>query len=477
MPVAETWTGIDNAMKKIDISDMVPGTIAEGNYYTESGELLISKGVTILQNHIDVMTRRNIFEIFIKNFEEEEELHAILSREFGAMEEVALDKNAPSAAAPKDAGQRAAMQLPQLKAIKPGEEGALQLVKTKKVIELDSKLSTGLAPDRPIGPPLKDKARQIPVSQRTEDYKKEITLSHEQSLTHVKKLLNDLADNQRIDVADVRNIVELFMKTYLTDRSILLNIANIKASEGDYLFHHTLNVCLLAINIAAAAKYSERQILEIGTGALLHDAGMLLVPDEVRFKKGRLSKDEWFEVQKHAILGLHLIEKIVHVPDSVLFIAYQTHERENGKGYPKQRSGRFIHSFAKVVQIADVYESLCSQRDYRPPFIPYRAMELLIKMSSRNLLAIEYVKAFLAYASLFPIGSIVELNSHHVARVVQSNELHQAKPVVSVIMDSDGSLLAPEKIYQVDLSKETGVQIIRALEPGKLTPFDIMYGF
>ena len=451
--------------------------VAEGNYYTESGELLISKGVTILQNHINIMNRRNIFEVYLKNFEEEEELHQILSKEFNAMEDLSLNEKKTVPDATKAQTPRAALNLPQLKGVKPGEEGALQLVKAKKVIELDSKLTTGMAPDRPAGSPLKDRSRQIPVSQRTESYKREITLSHDDSLVHVRSVLNSLADNKRIDVANVRDIVELFMKTYLTDRSILLNIANIKSSEGDYLFHHTLNVCLLAINIAAAAKYSERQILEIGTGALLHDAGMLLVPDHIRFKKGRLSKDEWFEVQKHAILGLHLLEKIAGLPESVLYIAYQTHERENGKGYPKQRTGRFIHSYAKVVQIADVYESLCSQRDYRPPFIPYRAMELLIKMSNRNLLSIEFVKAFLAYASLFPIGSIVELNTHYIARVVQSNELHQAKPVVSVIMDPLGTLLSKEKIHQIDLSKEPGVQIIRALEPANLPEFNIMHGF
>jgi HD-GYP domain-containing protein (c-di-GMP phosphodiesterase class II) len=236
-------------------------------------------------------------------------------------------------------------------------------------------------------------------------------------------------------------------------------------------------VCLLAINIAAAAKYSERQILEIGMGALLHDVGMLLIPEEIRFKKGRLSQEEWFEVQKHAILGLHLLEKVAQVSDPILYITYQTHERENGKGYPKQRSGRFIHSYAKVVQVADVYESLCSQRDYRPPFIPYRAMELLIKMSSRNLLAIEYVKAFLSYASLFPIGSVVELNDHRVARVVQANEKQQAKPVLSVIMDSQGNIIPQKKIYQVDLSKEPDFQIIRALEPSRFPQVGIMDGF
>ena len=154
-------------------------------------------------------------------------------------------------------------------------------------------------------------------------------------------------------------------------------------------------------------------------GALLHDVGMLLIPEEIRFKKGRLSKDEWYEVQKHAILGMHVLEKIPNLPESALYVAYQTHERENGKGYPKQRTGRFIHAFAKIVQVADVYESLCSQRDYRPPYLPYRAMELLIKMSVRNLLSIDFVKAFLAYASLFPIGSVVELSNHCIARVVQ----------------------------------------------------------
>jgi HD-GYP domain-containing protein (c-di-GMP phosphodiesterase class II) len=465
-------------MKKIDVTAITPGTVAEGNYYTEGGELLISKGVTILQNHIDVMTRRNIFEIYLKNFEEDDELHQILSAEFNAMDELSLDVgNSAAGATDNQSRRRAALNLPQLKGIKPGEEGALQLVKAKKVMELDSKLTTGFAPDRPIGPPLKDKARQIQANQRTDDYKKEMTLSHAEAIEHVKTVLNGLADNRKTELANIRSIVELFIKTYLTDRSILLNIANIKCPEGDYLYHHTLNVCLLAINIAAAAKYSERQIVEIGIGSLLHDVGMLLVSDDIRFKKGRLSKDEWFEVQKHAILGLHLLEKVPQMSDAVLYITYQTHERENGKGYPKQRSGRFIHSFAKVVQVADVYESLCSPRDYRPPFIPYRAMELLIKMSSRNLLAIEFVKAFLSYASLFPVGSIVELSDHHVARVVQANELHQAKPVVSVIMDPAGTLKPKAAIYQVDLSKNPGVQIIRALEPAKLPKFDIMMGF
>jgi HD-GYP domain-containing protein (c-di-GMP phosphodiesterase class II) len=463
-------------MKKINASTLVPGLVAEENYYTENGELLIAKGITILQNHLDVMMRRNIFEVYQNDCSEDEEIRHIISKEFDPLD--ALNLNETITENPKTlTWQEIGLNYPVLKTIKPGEAGALQLQQTKKALDLDSRLPRDIASNKPIGLPLRERAYQISIEKRTPDYKKEISLSYKEAVNRVKSVLNALANGKGVDEWTLRSIVNLFIKTYLTDRNILLNIANIKSTDIDYLYHHALNVCLLSINIAAAAKYSERQISEIGMGALLHDAGMLLIPNEIRFKKGRLSKDEWYEIQKHAILGLHLLEKVSRTPDTVLYIAYQTHERENGKGYPKQRDGRFIHPYAKIVQIADVYESLCAPRDYRPPFIPYRAMELLIKMSSRNLLSVEFVKAFLTYASLFPIGSIVELNNHQVARVIQSNERHLAKPIVSIIMDSTGELLYNNSIYQIDLSQEPSLQIIRALQPGDLPKIDIMHGF
>jgi HD-GYP domain-containing protein (c-di-GMP phosphodiesterase class II) len=464
-------------MKKIEVSSIAPGTIADGNYYTESGELLLSKGVSISQDHINIMLKRNIFDIFLKNFEEDDEVNAILSKKIDVLEELSVNETSVADLPDSFSTMHHALNHPELMAIQSGEQGALHLNKSKKSLELDSRLNDGFDREKPHGPALLKKARQLFVAQRTDTYKKEIALSHNEAISHIKTVLNALADAQYMEETTIRSIVNLFIKTYLTDRSILLNIATIRPSDGDYLYHHVLNVCILAINIAAAAKYNEQQVCEIGMGALLHDVGMLLVPEEIRFKKGRLSKDEWFEVQKHSILGIHILEKISHLPESALLVTYQNHERGNGKGYPKQRSDRFIHPFAKIVQVADVYESLCSPRDYRPPYLPYRAMELLIKMSAKNLLSVEYVKAFMTYASLFPIGSIVELSNHSIGRVIQANEQHQTKPIVSVIIDPDGAFLNQEKIYQIVLFKEPSMQIIRAIEPSNLPSFDIMHGF
>jgi HD-GYP domain-containing protein (c-di-GMP phosphodiesterase class II) len=182
-------------------------------------------------------------------------------------------------------------------------------------------------------------------------------------------------------------------------------------------------------------------------------------------------------VQKHSVLGLHILEKVSKLPESAPYIAYQTHERENGQGYPKQRNSRLIHKYSKVVQIADVFESLSSPREYRSAYMPYRAMEIIIKMSRKDLLASDLVKSFISYMSLFPVGSMVELNDHTVGKVVQANELHYTKPVVSIVADSRGSLLSKDKIYQVDLSKNQNLQIIKAIEATRMPGLDIMHGF
>jgi HD-GYP domain-containing protein (c-di-GMP phosphodiesterase class II) len=236
-------------------------------------------------------------------------------------------------------------------------------------------------------------------------------------------------------------------------------------------------VCLLSINIAASANYSEKQIIEIGMGALVHDVGMLLIPKEIRFKKGKITEDEWFEIQKHPILGSYLLEKIKSLPKSVPFIAYQVHERENGRGYPKRRHGRLIHRFAKIVQVADFFEAMTSPRSYRKAFTPYEVISSLIKMVQQSLMPQDFTSAFLAYASLFPIGSLVQLNDHRIAKVVHTNSDRLSKPVVSILTDNDGKTLKKDKIYQEDLKDSSALQIIKALHSDYVKGIEIMDGF
>jgi HD-GYP domain-containing protein (c-di-GMP phosphodiesterase class II) len=194
-------------------------------------------------------------------------------------------------------------------------------------------------------------------------------------------------------------------------------------------------------------------------------------------KEGKLTRSERYEVQKHPVLGLHLLERIPNLPVSTPLIAYQSHERENTKGYPKKRGKLLISNYSKIVQIADIFIALISTRPYRKAYMPYKAMEILIKLTKEGVISGEYVKAFLTYASLFPVGSLVELNDRRIGKIINANGSSFAKPVLSILTDTDGRLLPKDKIFQIDLSHETDTHVVRALKLGYLKDVSLMDGF
>ncbi|MBD3393034.1 MAG: HD domain-containing protein, partial [Chitinivibrionales bacterium] len=371
----------------------------------------------------------------------------------------------------------APLEVKDLKRIKAGKAGLQQLNRTSITTELDELLKRGRTVDRPVGPSLGKNAVEITARERTDKYKGDIQMQYQAALGEVGHVLNSLAKGSAIDGLQVIDVVKRFVKVFVTDRNILLNISGIKHTGDDYFYHHSLNVCLLSINIAAAYGYSEKQVVEIGMGALLHDLGMLLVPKEIVQKKGRLAQEEWYEIQKHPVMGLHLLEKIRRLPESVPYVAYQVHERENRTGYPKQRTSRLIHQFAKIVQVADVYEAMSSPRSYRSAFIPYESMERLIKMTRQGLISGEFVKAFLRYASLFPVGSLVQLNDQRIAKVIRANGDSYAKPIVSILTTTEGKVLPKPAVKEENLSSNIELFISRALSPNHVAELSIMDGF
>ena len=231
------------------------------------------------------------------------------------------------------------------------------------------------------------------------------------------------------------------------------------------------------MNIAASSGYNEKQVIEIGLAALLHDVGMLLIPAEIRLKDGRLTPDEWYEVQKHPVLGLHLLERIPRLPPMVPIVVYQSHERENGSGYPRQRNSRLIHAYSKIIHCADIYEASSAPRSYRPAMPPYTCMERLVKMARQGLLNGDFVKAFLYYASLFPVGSVVELSDRRIGRVIATNGGAFTKPWVSILIDAEGRRLPENEIYQVDLKNVPEVQISQSLPYSHIENMALMLGF
>jgi HD-GYP domain-containing protein (c-di-GMP phosphodiesterase class II) len=463
-------------MNSVPLKSLRPGPVAPVDYLSAKGELLITKGTRITRQHLDLLRSRHTLELFYEPSSEEDVLAQISGRGIHELEIDDLPEFELDADLEEIEPEKPFFPL-DIEKIKPGKEGLEELANGFLARRLDEKFGKPVTSDKPSGDTFKNTVSQLAVSDRTEQYKTGVSASYQTALGEVTSILNLLLTNKDANVEDVAKIVKKFVTIFITDRNILLNISNIKSGTLDHLFHHSLNVCLLSINVAASYGYSEKQIVEIGIGALVHDIGMLLVPEAIRTKPGKLTTDEQYEVQKHPVLGLHLLQNIKGMPDRIAYIAYQVHERENAMGYPKQRTGHLIHRFAKMVQVADIYEALTSRRPHRPPFMPCEGIVKIIQMAKAGLIASDAVKAFLEYVSLFPVGSLVRLNNNAFAKVVHANKQALHLPVVSVLTDEKGGLLDKDKIFQIDLHSDKSVTIEKGLPFDYLKDVGVMVGF
>ncbi|MCX7725903.1 MAG: HD domain-containing protein, partial [Chitinispirillaceae bacterium] len=341
-------------MPTIPVESLIVGKVTEADYYSADGRLLIGKGEIITQEHLELMRRRNIWEVYYYTTEEEtttstEERRQETLEVVDRKEEAAIESS------------RLASQW----GIKNGKEGFEQLLGERMFETLDRALKLEKVSDVPVGRSLKSEMRQRFIDHRPESYKKEMSLTYQNALDTLKCIVHKLIKGTKVEQDAIRSIVETFIEPFVNDKNVILSIASQKVDTDDPVFAHMINVSLISMNIAAAMNYNKEQVIQVGMGALLHDIGMLFISPSIRFKEGRLNEDEWYEVRKHPLLGIYILDKTTRLPDAVKYVTYQIHERENGVGYPKQRSGRLIHNFARIAQVADIFDAISSPRPYR----------------------------------------------------------------------------------------------------------------
>jgi len=126
--------------------------------------------------------------------------------------------------------------------------------------------------------------------------------------------------------------------------------------------------------------------------------------------------------------------------------------------------------------VADIYESLTAGRPYRESIVPYKAMETILTSVKRGLLNAETVRYFLEYTSLFPVGSLVMLNTGDIAKIVKPNGALYARPVVSVVIDSSRRIIPGNQIVVHDLRVNNDIKITKAIDNSKLN-IALMQGF
>ena len=129
---------------------------------------------------------------------------------------------------------------------------------------------------------------------------------------------------------------------------------------------------------------SVAELNDLCLASLLHDIGVLTLPEHILQEDGPLSDEDYALVQSHARAGAELLAPIPVLRRAALWIAHH-HERWDGFGYPYGVRGEFIPLGARILAIADTFDALTSPQPYRPAFDQDAAARLLRELAGSQL--------------------------------------------------------------------------------------------
>ncbi len=165
-------------------------------------------------------------------------------------------------------------------------------------------------------------------------------------------------------------------------------------SKDEYTEHHSHRVSLYAVRIAAHLNLHPERIEDVRAAGLLHDIGKLDVSRDLLYKAARLTREEFEEMQQHVKKGVNMLETVGGSLRRVIPIVLAHHDKFDGSGYhPSQ--GQEIPLEARIISVADVYDSLTSDRPYRKAMSPFDAKDIIIKGTGTDFDP-QVVDAFLA---------------------------------------------------------------------------------
>ncbi|MDR2552066.1 MAG: HD-GYP domain-containing protein [Treponema sp.] len=266
----------------------------------------------------------------------------------------------------------------------------------------------------------------------------------------------------------VNNMVTKLLQTVRDERNSIIGFILGGEVSGHMMAKSSVNTAILSALIAMELKLAHHKIMQIVTGALLHDVGMLKLPREIIEKSGGLSEAELQRIQAHPLHAYKIITRELMYPEDVGIIALQHHERWNGEGYPQRISGVSIDMGARIVSVADAFEAMVSEKPYRNSMIGYQAMKNLLADNSRRFDP-DVLKAFIKTMGIYPIGSIILLNNGSIARVMEVQKEAPLRPRIRVLIDECGKMYRPDEGEIIDLLTEKSIFISQALDPKEIS--------
>jgi putative nucleotidyltransferase with HDIG domain len=312
------------------------------------------------------------------------------------------------------------------------------------------------------------------VSADSKDLKQFSKETYFNTIQLAKEMVDSVKNQKVLNVRKAKRLMQNTVSILMQDESTLLGLAHIK-NYDEYTFNHSVNVAIYAMAIGQRVGIPKHHLTHLGLSALFHDIGKAKIPKELLAKVGKLSPEEMALLRAHPLFGAETVMRMKEwgeLAGRMIEAAYEHHLKYDLSGYPKPSQKRKLTLFGKIIAIADFYDALVRPRlRNRFPYTSEKIIGIMLERSGKDLDP-ALVKVFVSMIGVFPLGTLVLLNTNEIGIVIQTPEDSEQidRPKVRLLYHSDGEYLGSEivDLREVDeVTLDYKRSIVKTLDPNQ----------
>ena len=249
----------------------------------------------------------------------------------------------------------------------------------------------------------------------------------------VDQVIADVRANKPIEVRKVQEAVLSMVESVVRNANGFMWLSRLKARDAA-AYDHGLNVAVFLLSFGRHIGLPKGLLEIVGTAGLMQDVGKLKLPSALLEKRPPLTPSEREFLRTHVLHSVEILEASHNVSPVLVEAVAQHHERFDGSGYPKELKGDEISMLGAMAGIVDTYVAMTSARPYRGAGLPQEVLRQFYAWRG-TLFSPELVEKFIQCVGIFPVGSLVELNTREVAIVMAHSQIRRLRPRLMLILD------------------------------------------
>ena len=306
----------------------------------------------------------------------------------------------------------------------------------------------------PSGVPLEE---ELPSARQTYQAAKNI----------VQHAMHDTRLGRAINMDEVNRVVSDMTESVLRNPDALTSLTRLKKFD-EYTFYHSVNTSILAMSLGRHLEFDRNTLHRIGVGTLLHDIGKTKIPTEILNKPGRFEPHEMEIMKQHVLRGVDVLSTTTGLGDAYLRPALEHHERVNGTGYPHRRVRAELSDFGLIAAVVDIYDAMTSDRCYHKGRTAHETLQFLYRLSLEGHVDATLVQQFIHVVGVYPVGSVVKLNTGETGIIKEVHHHAPLAPVVLIVKSAGNTVLsAPRELDLVAQIEKPHRRVTTTLHPAQ----------